>query len=140
MLRLILITVILSILSVVAYGLIQYGVSKERAEWRWSELKAVEAAREDEKRKQKRLNDVIQTQYDEIKGNRDSLLNDYNELLSRQSRSEMPSDTGSTCQNGDGRSLYAEDAIFLRREASRADEFRSALKACYAAYDSLSVD
>lgn len=38
---------------------------------------------------------------------------------------------------GTGATLFAEDAIFLRREAARADEIRAGLQACYRQYDAL---
>ena len=40
-------------------------------------------------------------------------------------------------QGGTGLSLSAEDAVFLEREAARADVLRTALSACYQQYDSL---
>jgi hypothetical protein len=52
-------------------------------------------------------------------------------LRQRPSRSESTS-------NGQGRTgsaLFAEDAEFLIREASRADQIRNALDACYKQYD-----
>ena len=139
MARLILITVILSILSAFAYGLVQYGISLERAEWRWEQLKAVEAARSDEKRKQGLINDAIQVQYDEISNINDTLLNDLDELRSRPERSEMPDNTGVACEAGNGAELAREYARFLIRYSTQAAVQDSALAACYSAYDSLTL-
>ena len=55
-------------------------------------------------------------------------------LRSRSSRSQYSAVNG---QDGTGRSLSAEDAEFLVREATRADEIRTALDACYKQYDSI---
>jgi len=54
-------------------------------------------------------------------------------LRSRPSRAQESTNG----QDGTGRSLSAEDAVFLEREAARADQIRTALQACYAQYDSL---
>jgi hypothetical protein len=43
---------------------------------------------------------------------------------------------GATCSGSTGAELSRPDAIFLGGEAARADELRTALSACYAAYDS----
>ena len=60
------------------------------------------------------------------------LFNALSQLRSRLSRSQYSSNNG---QDGTGRSLSAEDAEFLIREAARADTIRTALSACYKQYD-----
>jgi len=62
----------------------------------------------------------------------DQLANALVQLRSRPSRSQYNSNIG---QDGTGRSLSAEDAEFLIREATRADKIRIALDACYKQYD-----
>lgn len=61
------------------------------------------------------------------------LVDAISELRKRPSRT---TEAGNG-QSGTGSSLFAEDAIFLTREAARADEIRAALDACYKQYDSL---
>ena len=62
----------------------------------------------------------------------DQLANALVQLRSRPSRSQYSTNNG---QDGTGRSLSAEDAGFLIREATRADQIRIALDACYKQYD-----
>jgi hypothetical protein len=69
----------------------------------------------------------------QIQAINDQLVNAISELRKRPSRTAETSN-GSSC-NGTG--LYAEDAEFLIREASRADTIRVALQACYNQYESL---
>ena len=78
--------------------------------------------------------DKIRTEKDaQIKAINDQLVDAISELRKRPSRSEQTAN-GQGCN---GSSLYAEDAEFLIREASRADQIRVALQACYSQYDSL---
>jgi len=77
---------------------------------------------------------------DEIRKAKDAKIADINnklldaisELHKRTSRPAEVSDNGQSCS---GRSLYSEDAIFLIREAARADVLRTALEACYNQYE-----
>lgn len=69
----------------------------------------------------------------QIQAINDQLVNAISELRKRPSRAAEASN-GQSC-NGTG--LYAEDAEFLVREASRADQIRVALQACYNQYDSI---
>lgn len=77
---------------------------------------------------------------DQIRKEKDAKIADINnklidavsELRKRTSRPAEVSDNGQGCT---GRSLYSEDAIFLIREAARADVLRTALEACYNQYD-----
>ena len=61
------------------------------------------------------------------------LVDAISELRKRPGRTIDPSN--GSC--GTGATLFAEDAIFLRREAARADEIRAGLEACYKQYDAL---
>jgi len=77
---------------------------------------------------------------DQIRKDKDAQINAINnqladaliQLRNRPSRSNQISSNG---QSGTGATLYAEDAEFLIREASRADTIRTALDACYKQYD-----
>jgi hypothetical protein len=69
----------------------------------------------------------------QIKAINDKLVDAISELRKRPSRTEQAVN-GSSC-NGTG--LYAEDAEFLIREASRADTIRVALQSCYQQYESI---
>ena len=70
---------------------------------------------------------------DQIRAINDQLADALVSLRKRPSRAAEASN-GQNC-NGSG--LYAEDAEFLIREASRADQIRVALQACYNQYDSI---
>ena len=69
----------------------------------------------------------------QIKAINDKLADAISELRKRPSRA-AEANNGQSC-NGAG--LYAEDAEFLIREASRADQIRVALNACYQQYDAI---
>lgn len=69
----------------------------------------------------------------QIKAINDKLVDAISELRKRPSRTEQASN-GQSCN---GASLYAEDAEFLIREASRADTIRVALQSCYQQYESI---
>jgi len=78
--------------------------------------------------------DKIRTEKDaQIKAINNQLVDAISELRKRPSRSTETAN-GQGCN---GSSLYAEDAEFLIREASRADQIRIALQACYNQYDSI---
>jgi len=78
--------------------------------------------------------DKIRTEKDaQIKAINDKLVDAVSELRKRPSRA---AETGNG-QSCNGASLYAEDAEFLIREASRADQIRVALNACYQQYDAI---
>jgi len=64
------------------------------------------------------------------------LVDAISSLRSRSSRTSEASN-GQTRQGCNGSQLYAEDSIFLVREAARADTIRIALQACYDQYESL---
>lgn len=81
--------------------------------------------------------DKIRTEKDaQIKAINNQLVDAVSELRKRTSRSSEASD-GSIAKGCDGSKLYAEDAEFLIREASRADEIRVSLLSCYKQYESL---
>ena len=88
-------------------------------------------------------NKEVQSQEDadKIRKEKDAQIRNINNQLAdaliglrqRPSRSE----SSSNGQGGTGLSLSSEDASFLVREASRADELRIALDACYKQYDAV---
>ena len=69
----------------------------------------------------------------QIRSINNQLVDAISELRKRPGRTTETS----IGQSGTGASLFAEDAIFLRREAARADEIRAGLDACYRQYDAL---
>ena len=69
----------------------------------------------------------------QIRNINNQLVDAISELRKRPGRT-IDTNTGSC---GTGATLFAEDAIFLRREAARADEIRAGLQACYQQYDSI---
>ena len=78
---------------------------------------------------------------DEIKKAKDAQIRDINSKLvdaisQLRSRSSIPTKTlnGQDCN---GATLSSPDAEFLVREASRADQIRVGLEACYAQYDAV---
>ena len=78
---------------------------------------------------------------DEIRKAKDAQIASINNqladaLVSLRNRPSRTAETGNG-QNCNGTGLYAEDAEFLIREASRADQIRVALQACYQQYDAL---
>ena len=78
--------------------------------------------------------DKIRTEKDaQIKVINTQLVDAISELRKRTSRASETSN-GQSCN---GSALYAEDAEFLIREASRADEIRVSLESCYKQYDSI---
>ena len=82
-----------------------------------------------------------QADADKIRKDKDAQINAINnqlvdaisELRKRPSRAEQAANG----QSGTGATLSAEDAEFLIREASRADQIRIGLEACYKQYDSI---
>lgn len=82
-----------------------------------------------------------QADADEIRKAKDDQIRNINNqladaLVSLRQRPSRTAETGNG-QNCNGTGLYAEDSEFLVREASRADQIRVALQACYQQYDSI---
>lgn len=99
------------------------------------------AARENERILVERANQIEQGKIDEIARINDRHAAAIASLQQRPDRkpanpSGVPS-TSPTCQGATGAELSNRDAIFLAGFAARADEVRTALGACYKAYDSL---
>ena len=100
---------------------------------RFLEYKADQAAKtaQIEKEHQEATDQIRKEKDAQIASINNQLVDAISELRKRPSRTTEASN-GQSC-NGSG--LYAEDAEFLIREASRADEIRVALAACYKQYD-----
>jgi len=99
------------------------------------------AAREKEQGWAERVNEAEQrriNETDRISRERDAAITSLQNRASRKpaSTGSVPS-SATSCQGSTGAELSREDSIFLTGEASRADEQREALKACYSAYDSM---
>jgi hypothetical protein len=102
----------------------------------YQQSKAEKAIRDKEHQYQSDA-DKIRTDKDaQIKVINTQLVDAVSQLRSRSSRTSEASN-GQTGQGCNGSQLYAEDSIFLTREAARADTIRIALKACYDQYESL---
>jgi hypothetical protein len=108
--------------------------------WRYEKRIAQEKIAQEKAIQAKELANQIAA--DEIRKNKDAQINSINsqladaliQLRNRASRSEYKAIIG---QDGTGKSLSAEDAEFLIREATRADQIRVALDACYQQYDAV---
>jgi len=98
---------------------------------------AVKKARADEKIKQEKINETIQTQLDSLSTINDELNSDLIGLRKREGRRNLSGNSKANCKGASGAELSKPDAEFLTREASRADRIRTALIACYSYSDSL---
>jgi len=119
-------------LAVIAMAGVGYGRYEHNA---FEEYKAEEIKNAREKEHQ------MQDATDLIRKDKDAQINAINnqladaliELRNRPSRAQAANNG----QNGTGSTLFAEDAEFLVREATRADTIRTALDACYKQYDEM---
>ena len=106
--------------------------------WRYQQKEAAQLIAQEKAIQQKIAQN--QTATDQIRKDKDAQIQSINDQLanalmqlrSRPSRSQYITNNG---QDGTGKSLSAEDAEFLIREATRADQIRTALDACYKQYD-----
>jgi hypothetical protein len=110
------------------------GHKLERAKFDAYKLEQSEITRKKEAEHQVATDQIRRTKDAKIADINNRLVDAISELRKRPSRPAEIATNGQSCS---GRSLYAEDAIFLRREASRADIIREALEACYNQYDSV---
>jgi len=108
------------------------GHKLEKANFDAYKLEQEQNTRKKEQEHQTETDQIRRTKDAQIAGINNKLIDAISELRQRTARpAEIPTD-GQSCS---GRSLYAEDAIFLTREAARADILRTALEACYDQYD-----
>lgn len=110
------------------------GYKWEAANFNAYKLEQAQATQELKDRHQDAVDQLRKDKDAKIANINNQLFDAINELRKRPSR---PAEITSNGQSGTGASLYAEDAIFLRREAARADVIRTALEACYNQYDSV---
>ena len=120
-------------LAVIAMAGVGYGRYEHNA---FEEYKAEEIknAREKEHQLQDATDQIRKDKDAQIDAINNQLANALIELRNRPSRANKVSSNG---QSGTGATLFAEDAEFLIREASRADQIRTALDACYKQYDAV---
>jgi len=98
---------------------------------------AVKKARENERLKQEKVNELTQTQYDELASINMRLNSDIDRLRNRASRRHLSNKSKAECKGTTGAELSKEDGGFLVWEAARADKLRTALKACYKYADTI---
>ena len=129
----------IKLIGIIIAILITFGAGWTTNGWRLNnqyqkeKIAQEEAIQKREIENQNAVDSIRKTQNEQINDINTQLYNAISELHKRTSR---PSNTLSiNGQSGTGRSLYAEDAIFLEREAARADTIRTALDACYKQYD-----
>jgi hypothetical protein len=121
----------LAALLLLGAGYLGYSLEASRFE-RYKALQAEQTQKAEELHQA--AADQIRTQKDaQIASINNQLLDAVIQLRQRPSRAQVASNG----QGGTGLSLSAEDAVFLEREAARADILRAALSACYQQYDSL---
>lgn len=110
------------------------GHKLEKARFDEYKLEQTELTRQKEAEHQTKTDEIRKAKDATIANINSQLVNAISELRKRPSRPAEIPDNGQSCS---GRSLYAQDAEFLIREASRADILRTALQACYNQYDSV---
>ena len=89
-------------------------------------------AREQEKTWQEAANAIVKNQDAKLAATRRNLNDALDSLRDRPDRAPADSKpTGTDCKGSTGAELSREDAEFLTRESSRADEIRIGLEACY---------
>lgn len=99
------------------------------------------AARENERLLVEKINAIEQDKINEIAAINSRYSSTIASLQQRADR--KPANPGGvptaspTCQGATGADLSRSDGIFLAGESARADELRTALGACYKAYDSI---
>lgn len=100
------------------------------------------AARSKEQQWNLKLNEVEQRRINENERLRNLAASAVASVQQRPNRQPAPASgsttPATTCKAATGAELSRPDAEFLIRLAERADEQRSALSACYQAYDSIS--
>jgi len=98
--------------------------------------KAYDSARKKEVNLRAEAEQIRRQKDGQIKSINDKHQSIVNSLRERPSASSVP-DTARDCKASTGAELSREHAEFLAREATRADQLRSALEACYLQYESV---
>lgn len=108
--------------------------------YQFEEYKAEEVknAREKEHQQQDAADQIRKDKDAQISAINNQLSDALIELRNRPSRASQSTVNGQVTCGNTGASLSAEDSEFLVREASRADQIRVALEACYAQYNEVS--
>jgi len=110
------------------------GHKLERAKFDAYKLEQSEITRKKEQEHQAQTDEIRRTKDATIADINNKLFDAVSELRKRPSRPATIPSNGQSCT---GATLYADDAIFLTREAARADIIRTALQACYSQYDQI---
>ena len=118
-------------LAVLAMAGLGYGKYEH---YQFEEYKAQELknARDKEHQMQDATDQIRKDKDAQINAINNQLFDALSQLRQRPSRTDKSTNNG---QSGTGSTLFAEDAEFLIREATRADQIRVALDACYKQYD-----
>lgn len=112
------------------------GSTIKENEYKAALLVAEEKARETEKTWQGAANAIVtnlEAKRAVTQRNLDTALNGLRDRPERH----LPNDSGTNCKGATGADLSRQDAVFLVREAARADRLQSALDACYKYADTL---
>jgi hypothetical protein len=119
-------------MAVLALGGIAYG-KYESYKYDSYIVSQKEAVQKKQEESQAKTDEIRKNKDAQIKAINTQLVDAISELRKRSSRAD--SAANGAC--GTGATLSAEDAEFLVREASRADEIRIGLDACYKQYDAI---
>ena len=119
-------------MAVLALGGIAYG-KYESYKYDSYVVSQKEAVQKKQEESQLKTDEIKKEKDAQIKAINNQLVDAISELRKRSSRSQ--SAANGAC--GTGATLSSEDAEFLVREASRADEIRIGLDACYKQYDAI---
>ena len=128
----------LQIIAMVAAVAISFGAGWATNGWRLNgqitreHLAQQQAIQKKETENQIHVDAIRRSKDEQIATINSKLFDAIDELRKRKSR---PATLPANGQSGTGATLYSEDAIFLIREAARADIIRTALQACYLQYD-----
>jgi len=109
------------------------GFSFESGRFEAYKVRQTQLVQEAEQKHQEAADQIRKEKDAQIASINNSLADALIKLRERPSRAQGAANG----QGGTGLSLSAEDAVFLEREAARADILRSSLSACYQQYDSL---
>lgn len=132
------------VLAFVANGFYWNAKGSNSADARWTakitaeRLQATEAAREKETMWQGVVNETAKNYQVKLAGVRRNLDTALDGLRDRPDRpGNLSANPRTDCKGASGAELSRQDAEFLVREATRADEIRTGLESCYAYADTL---
>ncbi len=123
------------------------GTKSVKAEWDRAKVEQLEEDKKllqmsikDSKMLQDKSNQIQQEKYEKLKKNNATLSTNLDQLRTRQGRDEAITSDSSPIKSGrgcTGADLHREDAEFLVREASAADEVKINLQECQIKYNSI---